>query len=148
VKLCVASRPWNSFEDAFKRRPSLLLQHLSKPDIEAYVTGHFRVNNHFIRLQNSEPAIASALLQSIVQKASGVFLWVHLVVQSLLEGLSNEDRLHYLHSRLAGLPPDLEDLFAKLLGSLQSEYFKQACETFWLLRTYREISRQARGCWQ
>ncbi|KAH7087599.1 hypothetical protein FB567DRAFT_525324 [Paraphoma chrysanthemicola] len=139
VKLCLSSRPWLPFEDAFHDRPSLLVEELTKKDISTFVHGHFTQDVGFLRLQRSEPAAAAALLDNLVEKASGVFLWVHLVVQSLLEGLSNSDHMSDLQDRLDALPGDLEALFNKILERLEPEYFKQACETFRLLRTHRTV---------
>jgi hypothetical protein len=138
VKICVASRPWLPFEDAFKKRPSLLLEHLTRHDISTYVTACFCTNEHYIRLQCDEPTQALMLLEGIVGKASGVFLWVRLVVESLLGGLSNADRMSDLQARLNALPSDLEALFDNLLNRLEPQYFTQACEFFCLLRTYRQ----------
>jgi hypothetical protein len=140
VKMCVASRPWLKFEDAFKQRPSLRLQDLTREDIAKYVSEHFDKNDYFVSLQNSIPIAASALLRGVVEKAHGVFLWVYLVVNSLLQGLLNSDRLEDLQSRLDALPGDLQALFDKLLNRLSPECFKQSCLTFRLLRTYYKIS--------
>ncbi|KAJ4367171.1 hypothetical protein N0V83_007701 [Neocucurbitaria cava] len=139
VKMCVASRPWLAFQDAFKTKPSLLLERLTHLDILNYVKGHFRKSTHYQRLRLVEPVAASALPTSIVNKASGVFLWVYLVVTSLLEGISNSDRMSDLQNQLDALPSDLEALFNKLLSRLQPRYFKQACETFRLIRAHHDI---------
>jgi hypothetical protein len=143
VKLCVGSNPCLPFEDVFYQRPSLLLKDLTRQDIAIYVSTHFEMNNHFVRLQKSDSHVAFALMQNIVQKASGVFLWVYLVVQSLLEGLQNSGHLPDLQARLHALPGDLEALFDKLLGRLSLEYSKQSCEVFRLSRTYHEMTCQA-----
>jgi hypothetical protein len=137
VKLCVASRPWIEFEDAFRHQPSLLLEHLTEQDIITYVTEHFHENEHYTRLLDLEPEAAELLTPQIIKKASGVFLWVYLVVQSLLEGLSNADRMSDLKARLDGLPSDLEALFNVILRRLEPQYFKHACEYFRLVRAYR-----------
>jgi hypothetical protein len=142
VKLCVASRPWLPFEDAFNRRPSLLLEHLTRKDISIYVTEHFQANEHYNRLWIFEPMAAAILVPQVVDKACGVFLWVRLVVESLLEGLSNADRVSDLQARLDALPPNLESLFDFILRRLRPEYFKQACETFRLVRSYREAPQR------
>ncbi|KAH7074711.1 hypothetical protein BKA63DRAFT_596298 [Paraphoma chrysanthemicola] len=139
VKLCLSSRPWLPFEDALQGRPSLLMEGLTKRDISTFLHGHFTQDDGFLRLQRSEPNAAAELIDNIVKKASGVFLWVHLVVQSLLEGLSNSDHMSDLQDRLNALPGDLEALFHRILERLQPEYFKQACATFRLLRTHREL---------
>jgi hypothetical protein len=139
VKLCLASRPWLPFEDAFKNIPSFLLERFTRPDIETYVKSHFHDNEHYLRLHLDEPAAAIALLQHFVTKAQGVFLWVYLVTQSLLEGLSSSDKISDLQARLNALPSDMQALFNKLLDRLQPQYFKQACESFRLLRAYHNM---------
>ncbi|KAJ3566269.1 hypothetical protein NPX13_g7202 [Xylaria arbuscula] len=134
LKLCVASRPWNNFEDAFKNRPSLRVQDLSAPDINRFVTSKFSANDGFAELQARDFSGGKKLLEAISEKAEGVFLWVHLVVRSLLEGLTNGDGLQELHTRLEELPPDLEDLYAKMLGSLDERYLSHASRLFQIVR--------------
>jgi hypothetical protein len=133
VKVCVASRPLLVFSDAFEERPSLRLERLTRNDIRKYVASHFANNKHYARLTKLEPDGASKLVNDIVDKAAGVFLWVHLVVQSLLDGLSNADRMSDLTARLAALPPSLEDLYDRLLTSLDANYFRHACQLFRLV---------------
>ena len=133
VKLCVASRPWVVFEDAFQSRPSLLLERLTHNDIHKYVISKFEENNSYARLKRREPENAAQLVQNVADKASGVFLWVYLVVKSLLEGLSYADRMSDLQIRLDALPPDLESLFEKMLNRLDPTYFNRACQLFRLI---------------
>ena len=47
------------------------------------------------------------MIEDIVKKASGVFLWVKFVTDSLLGGLAEGERLEELHAHLEELPPDL-----------------------------------------
>jgi hypothetical protein len=136
VKICTASRPWLVFEDAFSNRPNLLLEQLTEEDIRLYITSNFNQNAHFVSLMRYESLFAHALIANVVTKAQGVFLWVYLVVESLLEGISNADRMSDLQSRLDSLPSDLEDLFDKLLGRLDQIYFAQACQFFLLLKEH------------
>ena len=74
VKVCVTSRPWTEFEDAFKSTPSLMLQHLTYSDIKQYVESNFHKNDVFISLESREPTYAPQLIDAVVQKAEGVFL--------------------------------------------------------------------------
>jgi len=69
--------------------------------------------------------LASALINNVSTKACGVFLWVILVVQSLLEGLTDGERLSDLQKRLDSLPADLETLFWKILQSVDFERISQ-----------------------
>lgn len=47
----------------------------------------------------------------ITEMVPEVFIWVYLVVQSLLEGLTDRERLSDLHRWLNTLPEGLEDIF-------------------------------------
>ena len=130
VKICVASRPWPIFEKAFKSRPSLMLQDLTALDIQLFVNNKFHEDAVFRELEEEDPKYAAKLLNEITTKSSGVFLWVHLVVQSLLTGLTNGDRISDLERRLHELPPDLEELFQKMLDHLDPFYREHASQLF------------------
>ena len=130
IKICVSSRPWTLFEKEFKHKPSLMLQDLTYPDIVHFIDSAFYKKPEFIELQKREPEYASELLKDIAQKSAGVFLWVTLVVRSLLAGLVNGDRVSDLQRRLALLPPDLENLYEKMLSSLEPFYLVHASQIF------------------
>jgi hypothetical protein len=134
VKICVASRPWLVFEDAFKCQASLRLEDLTAPDIHLYVTEKLRSNAMFVELEKLRPDDAKHLIDEVTGKASGVFLWVHLVTISLLEGLRDGDSIADLQDRLSFLPSDLEKLFSKILERLNPLYFRQASWLFQLVR--------------
>lgn len=99
IKFCCASRPWHVFEDAFEGRPSLLLERLTQEDIKRYVLDKFEQNKRYAKLKIRQPDL-SKLVDEVVEKANGVFLWVYLVVKSLLEGLRDSDRACDIQRRL------------------------------------------------
>jgi hypothetical protein len=69
-----------------------------------------------------------------VSKADGVFLWVVLVVKSLVSGLRNGDGIVYLRRRLEKIPSDIEKLYAHMLSSidlLDMEDASQMIQIFW-----------------
>ncbi|KAK2006326.1 hypothetical protein LZ32DRAFT_570436 [Colletotrichum eremochloae] len=138
VKLCVSSRPWLVFEDAFRHRPSLKLEDLTYADIKSFVSERFEGDEGFQRLTVREPIYASGLIENIVQKSSGVFLWVSLVVQSLITGLKYDDRIVDIKKRLDLLPADLESLYGVILESLDPFYFQHAAEYFRLMEAFEE----------
>ena len=70
-----------------------------------------------------DPVAASQLIKQVTVKASGVFLWVYLVTQSLLEGLSDGEHLRDLQSRVESLPEDIEKLFGRMIDSLDPKRF-------------------------
>jgi hypothetical protein len=59
IKVCVSSRPWNVFEDAFKNRPSLRLEDLTFADIKHYVQSKLSENPGFASLQELESEYAA-----------------------------------------------------------------------------------------
>jgi len=130
VKVCLSSRPWLVFEDAFRGRPSLLLQHLTYNDITTYVQGKLEEQSIFRRIKQKDEQGGSRLISGITGKAAGVFLWVFLVVRSLLVGLRNEDGMRDLQRRLDQVPADLEDYYEQMLGTLEPFYFAQALQLF------------------
>ncbi|KAF3390652.1 hypothetical protein F1880_008943 [Penicillium rolfsii] len=138
VKICVASRPWRVFEDAFGSKPSLFMENLTQNDIKHYVTSKFNGNTHYSRLQSRDAKFASELIDTVVAKASGVFLWVYLVVDSLLRGLSNADRISDLQQRLDALPSELEALFGKILNNLEPSYYQHACQLIRIVESAKE----------
>ncbi|KAF2803353.1 uncharacterized protein BDZ99DRAFT_400033, partial [Mytilinidion resinicola] len=133
IKICVSSRPWNIFEDAFGKNSSrmLALQDLTRNDIQLYVQNHLEENEHFIRLKTRDPRCVD-LVQEIVDRAQGVFLWVFLVVRDLVQGLTNSDRIVDLQRRLRRLPTDLEPYFKHILDTVEDIYKDQTAETFQL----------------
>jgi hypothetical protein len=134
IKLCISSRPWNVFEDSFGNKSFLMLQDLTFNDIQIYVSSSFKDHAGFTELEDREPEFSRQLMDHISKKASGVFLWVHLVVKSLLAGLVNSDRVSDLERRLDLLPPDLEDLYNKMLNSLDQFYYSHASQFFQIVR--------------
>ncbi|KAK1765197.1 hypothetical protein QBC33DRAFT_593208 [Phialemonium atrogriseum] len=118
IKMCVSSRPWAEFEDEFRSKPNLRLEDLTQSDIKNYVAAKLHENTYFAQLQATQGKVAEQLIGSIVEKASGVFLWVQLVVASLLEGLRNGDRVEDLarawHSFLSSWKTSTEGFWTRL----------------------------------
>ena len=135
VKICVASRPWNNFQVALGQRPSLRLEDLTFNDIKDFVKSKFHADIEFENLRQRYLSFADQLIENIVTKASGVFLWVDLVVASLLAGMRLGDRIQDFQRRLDELPPDLENLFEKILHSLDPFYLVHAAQYFTLMET-------------
>lgn len=133
IKFCVASRPWVHFQDAFDTEPYLRLEDLNYNDIKFFVKTRMEDDPGFSRLRQREPEFADQLVENIVSKASGVFLWVHIVVASLLSGMGFGDRIEDLQRRLDLLPPDLENLYDRMLRGLDPFYLEHAAQLLLLM---------------
>jgi len=139
VKVCLSSRPWPVFEEAFKSIPCLKLQDLTLKDREQYVTDSFTKDPRTKKIIDSEPEDGRKLMDEIVQRADGVFLWVILVVRSLLTDLQANDKISDLTRNLQMLPTDLDEFFAYILFQTQeTNSTTKASEIFQLIRA-REI---------
>lgn len=134
-KLCVASRPWNEFKDAFDKQPSLMVEQLTRNDIKNFVAARFESDPRFAQLRSPE---LDQLIEDIVTKASGVFLWVSLVVSSLITGMGNGDRITDLRKRFDLLPPDLSKLYRRMIQSLDPFYLEHAAQLFALVGASRK----------
>ncbi|KXH68513.1 hypothetical protein CSAL01_13606 [Colletotrichum salicis] len=136
IKICLSSRPWTEFGDAFEGKPSLKLEDLTYEDIKSFIHARFVEDPGFQRLVKREHRYAGQLENNITAKADGVFLWVNLVVRSLLTVMGNDNRVLDMQKRPDQLPLELEDLYTTMLNSLQGFYFNRAAEYFRLLEAW------------
>ncbi|KAF2662244.1 hypothetical protein K491DRAFT_710188 [Lophiostoma macrostomum CBS 122681] len=132
IKLCVASRPWNVFEDAFGKSLEfkIYLQDFNKADIHLYVKETLTGRTDWQILEEKDHQAALEIVEEIVNKSKGVFLWVFLVVRSMIEGVRNRDRLSQLQMRLKAFPSDLEEYFRHIFESLDPTYRTQTAKAF------------------
>lgn len=121
VKVCVSSRPWHIFETDLGQDSSrrLDLHDLTKNDIRRYVEERLviagkvpRVGEHYTTYQG--------LVNQIVDRAQGVFLWVQLVVSSLLRGIADGDNVDEICRRLETTPDDLDDYLERIFHRIES----------------------------
>jgi hypothetical protein len=136
TKALVSSRPLAPFEYAFTNYPKLRLHELTYEDVRTYVDDRLATHPRITVLAHEDVDGAKALIDEIVTSASGVFLWVKLVVRSLLEGLQNYDKLPDLQKRLRELPRDLEDLFRHMLRNIPAEYKLESSQILQTFRAY------------
>lgn len=85
----------------------------------------------FNKLQQRNKVEADKLASEITKRASGVFLWVFLlVVRLLLRGLRNEYDISDLQRRLRELPSDLQEYFDRMLVTIEGVYKERAARLF------------------
>ena len=131
IKICISSRPSNEFIDAFgsDSSPRLALEDLTREDIRTYVKQTLEISPRFVIMKQNDPR-SQDLVQEIVDKARGVFLWVVLVTRSLLNGVRNGDRISDLQRRLREFPETLEKYFSHMYFSIEATYREQTAQTF------------------
>ncbi|KAI9691965.1 MAG: hypothetical protein M1820_009643 [Bogoriella megaspora] len=128
IKICVSSRPWNVFDDAFGGSEQMLvLQEHTRSDIKKYVKDVLEEHPRFKAMQKHGEQHLE-LVQELTEKAKGVFLWVFLVVKELLKSVENDDNIRDLRRRLQSLPSDLEEYFQLIFHSIDPFYQKQTSQ--------------------
>jgi hypothetical protein len=112
IKACLSSRPWNEFATRLRRSPSLRLDQITKFDMTTYVTN---------RIYSAVPDQAlmaeevHKLVDLVVRRAHGVFLWVELVVRAVKIELKKDRGLTRVYSIVEDLPSELDDYFTTLI---------------------------------
>ena len=106
TKICASSRPWNKLETAFRtsrERGSYLELHLhTRDDIAKVVDGELSA---MLIDVNRASGDWSLLVQHVIERAEGVFLWVTLVLKKeLIPCLENHDDFEFVMTRLNAVP--------------------------------------------
>ncbi|KAK4454899.1 hypothetical protein QBC34DRAFT_103512 [Podospora aff. communis PSN243] len=122
IKALLSSRPIPACVHRFENCPKLRLQDLTREDIELYVQDHLGEHSLMNRMEHAEPGTTTALITKVTDRASGVFLWVFLVVRNLQVGLQNYNSASDLMEEVDRLPPDLEELYDHMLGSMPEQH--------------------------
>jgi hypothetical protein len=128
AKIVTSSREIPACVAAFSAYPRLRLQDLTYGDMKLYVNDHLGKHRFMRTLETLEGNAAREFVGEIASKASGVFLWLMLVVRSLVSGLQNSDRIVDLRRRLDELPEDLSKLYQHMLGKMSPRYQEEAAQ--------------------
>ena len=127
LKVIVSSRPEPVLVEGFRGCPQLRLEDLTHGDISQYI--HGKLYSH-TRKSEFQGNAMDDLAKIISSRASGVFLWVVLVVQSLLRGLSEGDDIDELEDIVDGYPDELHDLYKHMFGRMKIAHRLQASKFF------------------
>ena len=146
VKVCLSSRPYIIFEEAFSRSCMLKLQELTRSDIERYVLDNITSppKSHSSTLRDGQTT--SEIAQEIVKRANGVFLWVSLAVKDQMEGIRNDDDPGTLWDRLRTMPPEIEDVYVHLLNRISKVYKAETAQSLKIVLADDEIRRRGWPC--
>jgi hypothetical protein len=130
IKICVSSRPWNTFLDALDYSEwKLVLEDLTRNDIREYINATLVYNNKFAEVSRKDPR-CTTLAPQITNRAQGVWLWVYFVVRDLLRDLKGEEGFRFLQRRLDSFPDELEDYFANILSRIDRIHRQETARIF------------------
>ncbi|RSL43884.1 hypothetical protein CEP54_014906 [Fusarium duplospermum] len=128
VKVIASSRPHPVFVDSFADTPKMHLHHLTGGDILQYVQD--KVDDHpYMRvLRDVDETLALILIETLAEKASGVFLWGVLGTRALLQGFDAYECMRDLEDRVQAIPEDLPDVYAHMLSLVEPRFREQAAK--------------------
>lgn len=129
--MVLASRAEGIFQEEFKDRPRFAIHDYTKAAIHIYVCRHFQSNNCAPLLE---------LCGVLTEKAQGVFIWVKLVVEELIEGYIAGDTISQLRNTIELLPKEITELYQRVLIRRDPKY---SSETYVMLRPYWERSHHS-----
>ncbi|RYP70451.1 hypothetical protein DL771_005492 [Monosporascus sp. 5C6A] len=140
VKICTSSRPWNVFKDEYIDNPMLQLEKLTHEDIELYVRERFQRSPGFQEFEVINPPMASSIVNDIVEKAEGVFLWVSVVSGLLEESFQEGHSLAGLRATIDGLPSEVSQLYAYIWDRIQLRFRGEASRYFEIMATCNRVA--------
>ncbi|KAF4954201.1 hypothetical protein FGADI_5414 [Fusarium gaditjirri] len=140
--MVVSSRPEPIFVEAFRDCPKLRLEDLSSGDILEYIQSELCGNRRIKLMSETEPASVKNLVKSVTKKASGVFLWVVLVVRTLLGGLADGSNLAELQQITDECPQELLQLYEHMFDRMHKRHRSQAFRMFLFALESKSLSSQ------
>ncbi len=139
VKLCLASRPETHFRNRLHTEKHLKLEDFTAGDMRLYAQK--KLDSHFEH-HHISPNIQKRVLDLLIDKAEGVFLWLYLSVRSLIYGVENDDDGDLLLRRLDLLPTELAELYKDMWHRLNKDsplYRQSSAAYFNLAISAREL---------
>ncbi|KAK4183517.1 hypothetical protein QBC35DRAFT_393699, partial [Podospora australis] len=146
IKVLVSSRPIPVCVEAFRTVPRLHLHDLTQRDIAAYVQDVQDVIGNHIYVKDLLKRYSTgtqAILNTLTEKASGVFLWVILACRSLLSGFADCDSVAELQQLVNVLPEELEDMLQRMLVRVKDQHREQGARLMRIF--YEEALRQPKS---
>ncbi|KAK0743823.1 hypothetical protein B0T18DRAFT_469409 [Schizothecium vesticola] len=140
AKICLSSRELGVFEQKFRSVPRIEVHHYTAAPIKEYCEG---------RLVQDAPGLSDSdranFVSLITEKSRGVFLWVRLVVNMLIDGSAAGDTLGELLKTLESLPVRLggrNGLYMRMMQNVQPRHLPEAARLFQLVRYWDSTNLQ------
>jgi hypothetical protein len=135
VKVCISSRPSVIYQATFKDWPSLELNKWTRKGIQDYVLYAFDQNDTMFNIpaEQSDGTEERAIINTLIDKATGVFLWASLATEFLVQSTKETDDVATIKWRVNALPQELEALLIYMFDNLDPQHFLQAARLFRLV---------------
>lgn len=139
LKICVSSRQELAFMNNFLEQQRLYLHLLTYKDMEITVLNYLKRHPNFLAMSGEEQGF---LVNSIVDRGEGVFLWVKLVLDEIWEALDEKSHLDEIFELLNTFPDELEAFFSFILLSVRKRYRREGWAILAVLSATMTITSQ------
>lgn len=135
IKICISGRELNVFSTKFGKSPMLRLEDLSRRDISTYITEKLDTTHYSDFLESDAPERMKQIAVKITAKAHGVFLWVKLVVERIVDDIEDGADIEQLNDLVEAIPDELDDLFSRMLDDIKPRFRKCSPTLFQIVLT-------------
>ena len=121
IQLCFSSRPWAFLNDNLKEYASLEIHKYTKEDIWNYVGVKFEkipAVLYYSMVKQPETQGMNAVKLEITERAQGVFLWVKLITDRLINASTESTTAEELMEMVSILPSDLQTLYERMVDRI------------------------------
>lgn len=126
LKILFSSRPWDKFTKAFRNCPGFRIHEHTENDVR-------ELCSHVIKTECPDSKEILLLVEEIVKRAKGVFLWVKLVLYEMSKITSSAPREDEggtlslkLRETLQSLPHDLIQYYSSIAERIPSPFRREA----------------------
>lgn len=121
LKLCLASRPEALIREMLGMLPSIHMSEHNEVGIQQYLS---------LTIERFQPRLnvlkSLNIRHVIVERAQGVFLWVYLAVEEILQACLQGATAPEVKKKLAFLPSELEGLYQRILDRIPDDRREEA----------------------
>ncbi|KAL5363587.1 hypothetical protein BJX96DRAFT_167603 [Aspergillus floccosus] len=130
VKICASSREYNVFLENLPSERRLHMQRLTEEDMKIYIRDRMRFARQIER--------SAELIDSIIDKANGIFLWVALVTSRIQYLHESKVSWDILKKEIDEALEGLYNLFNHIVQSLTASDLRRAYRTFAIMQKLGE----------
>lgn len=128
LKICLASRSWPFFEREMggnARIPSLAIHNFTTDDIRIYASALLEEPLQSLDLPAAYQSGSQQLVNEIIERANGVFVWVRVVVDSMRRHITDGTSIEVLRKKILEYPKELKDLYEFTVKRIPGDYWKE-----------------------
>ncbi|KAI1656230.1 hypothetical protein F4813DRAFT_390912 [Daldinia decipiens] len=148
IKICVSSRPEPVLQSNLCGHQQLRLHDLAYDDMKRFAVAQIQP---YVDRGMIARSLGSDIIKSLMEKAEGAFLWLHLASRSLIGGIEKGDTGAILRQRLEEMPNELKKLYSDMWERMNgnSKLYRKAADDFPVRDPTRSelIRGQQRSMW-